>query len=129
MVGNLPTASTGRTRLTQLFRSPAECEFEVVEGLTQSDSNKNVSRSQELLAFGGFTYYFVAQRSPLLKRPVCGAHCSNFHLSLRARCWGKPVWAKLCALPPLLLAADHRCRSRPRFSHATSSPGRVPRKN
>jgi hypothetical protein len=65
MVGNLPTASTGRRRLTKLFRFPAECEFWMVEGLNQSDSNKNVSKSEESLAFAVFAYYLVALGSPL----------------------------------------------------------------
>jgi hypothetical protein len=53
MVGNLPAATTGRTRLTELFRFQAEYEFGMVEGLNRPALRKMAAalRNRLLLRF------------------------------------------------------------------------------
>ena len=108
MVGNLPAATTETNAAIKLFGLPAECEFGVAEGLNQSDPNKNVGRSQGLLAFAVFTYYLVALGSPLKAPNGEGVLLElSFQIASAIR-WPrhKSALEKLRALIPLSFTAD-----------------------
>ena len=108
MVGNLPAATTERTRLTRLFRFQAECEFGTVEALNRSGPKKNAHSSQESLAFVVFAYYLVALGSRLKAPNGEGVLLKlSFQIASAIR-WPrhKSALEKLCAPIPLSLTAD-----------------------